>query len=340
VILDGLDEAQRSGARLMQACEIVGMDPRTVQRWRTQGGGDDRREGPHREPVNKLSSHEHQRVLDIATSPEFRDLSPQQIVPTLADRGTFVASESTFYRVLRGEKLLTHRHRCRPQRHHQPAEHIAEGPNQVWSWDITYLRAAIRGEFFYLYLILDIWSRKIVGWSVHTEESSDHAAALFLSVCSKEHLDPRGIVLHSDNGGPMKGSTMLATLQRLGVVPSFSRPKVSDDNPFSEALFRTLKYRPDYRTAFASTDDASQWILAFVSWYNDEHLHSAVRFVSPSQRHDGREATLLPRRHAVYQAARRRNPSRWIGSTRNWTPITTVVLNPGRKEAPSIVPAA
>jgi transposase InsO family protein len=339
VILEGLDEAQLSGARLMQACEIVGMDPRTVQRWRTQGGGDDRREGPHREPANKLSAHEHRRVLAIATSPEFRDLSPQQIVPALADRGTFVASESTFYRVLRGEKLLTHRHRSRPQSHQRPAEHIAEGPNQVWSWDITYLRAAIRGEFFYLYLILDIWSRKIVGWSVHTEESSDHAAALFLSVCRKEHLDPRGIVLHSDNGGPMKGSTMLATLQRLGVVPSFSRPKVSDDNPFSEALFRTLKYRPDYLTVFASPDAAAAWISAFVSWYNGEHLHSAVRFVTPSQRHEGREATLLPRRHAVYQAARRRHPNRWTGSTRNWTPIATVVLNPSRKEA-AAAPAA
>lgn len=140
----------------------------------------------------------------------------------------------------------------------------------------------------------------------------------------------------------MKGATMLATLQWLGVVSSFSRPKVSDDNPFSEALFRTMKYRPDYRATFASPADAAQWILAFATWYNEVHLHSAVRFVTPSQRHEGREATLLPRRHAVYQAARRRHPNRWTGSTRNSAPIATVVLNPSRKEVAfgSIAPAA
>ena len=294
--LSRLEKAQASGARLAPACEVMGVHPRTVQRWKRRGGGDDRRAGPRRVPANKLSASERQKVLEVATSPEFRDLSPKQIVPTLADWGTYVASESTFYRILREEKLLAHRERSRPRTHHRPLEHVADGPNQVWSWDITYLRTDVRGVYLYLYMTLDIWSRKIVGWAVHSEESSDHAARLFAATCREQRLAPKGIVLHSDNGGPMKGSTMLATLQRLGVVPSFSRPKVSDDNPFSEALFRTLKYRPTYLAVFTSPGAASDWLVSFVTWYNDEHLHSGIRFVTPSQRHDGREGAILARR--------------------------------------------
>ena len=159
------------------------------------------------------------------------------------------------------------------------------------------------------------------------------ASRLISGVCAELDVDPDGLVLHADNGGPMKGSTMLATLQRLGVVTSFSRPHVSDDNPFSESLFRTLKYRPEYpRRPFATLEAARSWVAGFVAWYNTEHLHSAIRFVTPDDRHHGREDTILRHRNLVYEQARRRKPLRWIGTTRNWNPIGTVVLNPKKHD--------
>jgi putative transposase len=177
--------------------------------------------------------------------------------------------------------------------------------------------------------MLDVWSRKIVGWAVHDEETAEHAAALFLAICRAQRLDPAGIVLHADNGGPMKGATMVATLERLGVLASFSRPGVSDDNAYSESLFRTMKYRPTFPTRpFADLAAAQAWVAAFVHWYNTQHLHSAIRFVTPADRHAGRDTALLVARRAVYSRARRRTPARWSGSTRNWDPINAVHLNP------------
>jgi putative transposase len=199
-------------------------------------------------------------------SAAFRDLPPKQIVPQLADCGRYLASESTMYRLLRAEGQLVHRGRAKPPTRREVKEHAATAPNQVWSWDITYLKSALRGSFHYLYMVEDVWSRKIVGWAIHEEESMDLAAPLMRDICMKTGVDVNGLVLHSDNGGPMKGSTMLATLQRLGVVPSFSRPGVSDDNPFSEALFRTMKYRPGYPgKPFASIEHARAWVTAFAS---------------------------------------------------------------------------
>ena len=329
MILELLDEAVRCGARLEPGCQTLGLAARTVQRWQQQGGAGDRRHGPKSEPPNKLSATDRQRVLEIVNSPEYCDLSPNQIVPRLADGGLYVASEATMYRILREEKLLTHRQRSRPAVTWRPREHVATGPCQVFSWDITYLRSPVRGSFFYLYLILDVWSRKIMAAQVFGEESMDLAAELFEQACRHHDLDPHGVVLHADNGGPMKGSTMLATLQRLGVVTSFSRPRVSDDNPYSEALFRTLKYRPEYPSGpFASLEQARLWVEGFVRWYNTEHLHSAIRFVTPDDRHYGQEQQILSKRQRVYERARRENPRRWSGATRNWKPIDLVYLNP------------
>ena len=207
----------------------------------------------------------------------------------------------------------------------------------MWSWDITYLKSTTRGVFFFLYMVVDVWSRKVVGWAVHDVESAGLAAVLFEEICVDMKIDPRGIVLHADNGGPMKGSTMVATLERLGVLPSFSRPHVSDDNPFSEALFRTLKYRPNYPTKpFVDVVDARAWVLGFVGWYNGVHLHSGVRFITPGDRHDGKEASILEQRRLVYEQARAKNPGRWTTTTRNWTPVGEVYLNP---EQPALTSA-
>ena len=328
-----IDDAVHAGARLENSCEVLEITPRTIQRWRKQGDpGFDRRFGPKTPPGNKLSKSERKKVLEAANRPDHRDLSPKQIVPRLADEGVFIASESTFYRILKEEDALHHREPSKPRTVSRPREHIATGPCQVWSWDITYLRSAVRGAFHYLYLVEDVWSRKIVGWAVHEEESMELASQLIDDTASRLGRDPKGIILHSDNGSPMKGSTMLATLQRLGIVPSFSRPSVSDDNPYSEALFRTLKYRPEYpRGAFKSIEAARLWVEGFVAWYNTEHLHSAIGFVTPEDRHTGRDKAVLAARRRTYAAARRRNPERWSRNTRTWEHVEVVKLNPERE---------
>ena len=334
MILGLIDEAVRAGARQKAACEILGLSDRAVQRWRRDGGGEDRRCGPKSPPPNALSAEERRAVLEIANAPEHRELSPHQIVPCLADQGLYVASESTFYRILRAEDQLAHRQRARPATRRRPPEHRADGPEQVWSWDITYLKSPVRGQFYFLYMILDVWSRKIVGAAVHDRECTELATDLFCDTCAELDLDPEGLVFHADNGSPMKGSTLLATLQTLGVVPSFSRPSVHDDNPYSEALFRTVKYRPGFPDGpFASLQDARAWVEGFVAWYNTEHLHSALRFVTPDDRHFGRETEILERRSQVYELARRQRPERWSRETRNWEPVGTVKLNPRKEKA-------
>ena len=199
--------------------------------------------------------------------------------------------------------------------------------------NITYLPTVMRGVFFYLYLILDLFSRKVVGWAVYEVESMDLSSELLDASIKAEGADPKKRVVHADNGGPMKGSTMLATLQRLGVVASFSRPSVSDDNPFAEALFRTLKYRPGYPSKpFATIESARAWVLGFVAWYNGEHLHSGIRYVTPDDRHAGRDKAILAQRHELYTQAKERTPRRWSRSTRNWSPIGAVYLNPVKQE--------
>lgn len=330
MMLGLLDEAVADGARLAPACEVVGLDPRTIQRWRGQGVGDDRRAGPVTKPRNALSSREKAKILDLVNSPRYRDKSPKQIVPLLADQGEYVASESTIYRILRHENQVRHRGPCRaPEKRHRPEPYMATGPNQVWSWDITYLKSAVRGSFYYLYMVLDVWSRKIVGFEVHDTECAEFAAVLLETTCSAEGVGEGVLVLHSDNGGPMKGATMLAKLQELGVATSFSRPSVSNDNPFSEAAFRTAKYRPDYPVRpFVSVAEARAWASSFVHWYNEEHLHSSIRFVTPSDRHEGHEVTILEARAKVYARATERHPERWSGQTRDWSPVTSVTLNP------------
>ena len=265
----------------------------------------------------------------MVNNPEHRDLAVKQIVPRLADQGEYIASESTMYRILREESQLQYRSNAKPAAHHRPRELLATGPNQVWCWDITYVKSPVAGVFFYAYTVMDIFSRKIVGSAVHDSERELHAAALITATCAEEGVDRDTLVIHSDNGGPMKGATMLATLQRLGVATSFSRPRVSDDNPYVESLFRTMKCRPEYpQGPFASLEAACAWMGWFVSWYNDEHRHSSISFVTPSERHDGRDVGLLEQRRRVYEHARRRHPERWSRHIRNWSRITSVVLNP------------
>jgi putative transposase len=335
VILTLIDEAVAAGARFEVACDTIGLAARTVQRWRDEPDADDGRAGPKTTPRHALTAEERDMIIALATSQKYRNLSVRQIVPLVADEGLYVASESSFYRVLHEEDLMAHRNAARPARHAKPKALVATGPRQVWSWDITYLRSATRGEFYYLYLVLDVWSRKVVGWEVHEVECSDLASCVVESACAREGVRSGELTLHSDNGGPMKGATMLATLRRLGIAASFSRPRVSDDNAICEAIFRTLKYRPGYpRKPFSSLEEARAWVATFVAWYNGEHLHSAIKYVTPDARHEGRDVAILAARHELYAASKRATPRRWTGNTRDWTRIETVTLNPeGRTEA-------
>ena len=330
-----LNESMTAGARQAQACAVLGLSERTVQRWQTgETVHCDQRPLRDYQPPHKLTDIERAEVLAIANSEEFGHLPPSQIVPRLADQGSYLASESTFYRLLQAENQLAHRRSERPaQTRTKPRAICATAPNQLYSWDITYLPSAIRGQFFYLYLFMDIFSRKIVGWQVYAEESSVLASELLRDLCHREGIQPKQLVLHSDNGSPMKGATMLATLQQLGVMPSLSRPSVSNDNPYSESLFKTLKYRPKYPLKpFAQVTDARDWVTSLVEWYNNEHRHSAIRFVTPAQSHEGLDENLLVKRKAIYETARDRNPQRWSGTTRNWQRIQAVHLNPDKPE--------
>ena len=325
-------EAVVAGARQERACEMISLSERTLQRWqndRARGAGD-RRPARVQTPGNQLSELERERLLAIANSAEFGHLAPSQIVPRLADQGEYVASESTFYRVLKAANQLTHRGAEKPAKpRHKPRALAASAPGQLFSWDITYLPTPVMGIYFYLYLFMDIYSRKVVGWQVYDAESSELASAVMRDICERENIAPTQVVLHSDNGSPMKGATMLATLQQLGVMPSFSRPACSNDNPYSESLFKTLKYRPAYpRRPFDSLMAARQWVGTFVHWYNEEHRHSAINFVTPGQRHAGIDRALLRQRVVVYEAAKARHPQRWSGTTRCWAPVTIVHLNP------------
>lgn len=329
-LIAAINEAKVAGVSHHYACEIMGVSARTVQRWAHNKTGEDRRKTRVQNHPHQLTVEERQAIVDCANSPEYAALSPGQIVPRLADKDVYLASESSFFRVLKKSNQAAHRQASRvAQVRHKPKALTATAPNQVYSWDITYLKTSVKGVYYYLYLVLDIFSRKIVGWQVHEQESAEYAARLMDDIYRTEQLAGKSVVLHSDNGGPMKGATMLATLQTLGIAPSFSRPSVSNDNPYSEAFFRTLKYRPDFpECCFSDLAEARNWVMHFAAWYNEAHLHSGINFVTPGSRHREEDADILAKRHAVYTAARARNPSRWSGSVRKWDFVQEVVLNP------------
>jgi transposase InsO family protein len=327
-----IEEACTAGARLSKACAVVEVSVRTMQRYRRHGEikPDGRKAGAlGRVPANRLSEQERTAILETANQPKFAHLPPSQIVPALADEGCYLASESSFYRVLRAQGQLTRRGRAKAPSHSRPQPLEATAPNQLWSWDITYLSTTVRGLFFYLYLILDVYSRKIIGWEVYAEESAEYAACTFRKSYLREGIAGQPLVLHSDNGSPMKGATMLGTLQKLGVMPSFSRPSVSNDNPYSEAMFKTLKYHPGFPDQpFDTLEQARQWVAGFAKWYNEEHRHSALKFVTPGQRHRGEDIDILARRAVIYEAARANRPERWSGNCRDWNRQDVVCLNP------------
>jgi putative transposase len=337
IIAARIEQAHAKGARLAQACGLAGITVRTLQRWKSADGlqrGDRRPHAIRSTPAHALSTQERERLLQVANEPRFAQLPPARIVPMLADEGVYLASESSFSRVLRAHGQTRHRGRAKtPQRKRPPTTHVATAPGKLWSWDVTFLPTTVIGRWAYLYVILDVFSRKIVGWEVHENDSSDHAVDLVRRTALAEgvHAMAQKPVLHGDNGSTVKATTVLAMLSWLGIKASHSRPRVSDDNAYIEALFRTTKYRPEFPAkGFLNLEAARTWVSDFVGWYNHDHKHSGIRYVSPAQRHAREDRAILAKRHELYTQARAAHPRRWARHTRNWNPIEVVTLNPER----------
>ncbi|KNY28188.1 IS3 family transposase [Pseudobacteroides cellulosolvens] len=331
-IIELITEAVEAGARISPCCNIVGITIRTYERW-IFGGNiniDQRPLVKRPEPKNKLSKDEYESVLKVSNLPQYADLPPSQIVPSIADRGIYIASESTFYRILRHENMQNHRGRSKsPGKAKEPETHIAYEPNKVWTWDITYLNTSIRGRYYKLYMIVDIFSRKIVGWEVWEDETGEHASELVEKAVIAENARNNLLVLHSDNGTPMKASTLKSKLELLGVMASYSRPRVSNDNPYSESLFRTCKYRSNYPSeGFSDIEEARKWVMEFVEWYNNIHYHSGMNFTTPNSRHTGVAGEIMENRKKVYTAAKALHPERWSKGIRNFYLPEFAALNP------------
>jgi len=313
----------------------MGLSERTLKRWRADGQQVARDKRPEAAPVaqpHQLTEAEEEAILITCNLKEYQSLPPSQIVPSLADKGIYIASEASFYRVLKRHRQLNHRGRSQPrQPSPEPTSFTATGPNQVYTWDISYCPSAVKGQHWYLYLILDVYSRKIVAWEVHESESGEHAKALVERALIRENCWHNPPVLHSDNGAPMTSYTLKSRLAELGMLMSHSRPRVSNDNPYSESLFRTVKYCPKWPAkGFTSLASLREWMLAFEQAYNEEHLHSGINFVTPASRHRGEDQALLAQRTTVYERAKRLHPRRWSGNTRNWAAAGDVSLNPGK----------
>jgi putative transposase len=330
-------EATQNGARLSRCAEVIGLSPRTLKRWQQDLNGPatgDKRPIAKRPPqANQLTKQERQDIIDICPSPRFASSPPAQIVTTLLDEGTYLASESTFYRILADHRLNKRRGRARKPAEAKPRpNHQATCPNQVWAWDITWLPSQVSGIYYKLYFILDLYSRKIVGSEVFAEENADNSNTLLQRAYLSENIATQRspLVLHGDNGSPLKAATVLGLMHQLEITPSHSRPRVSNDNAFSEALFRTTKYHPGYPpNGFSSLTEAQEWAHRFVTYYNTEHKHRSLNFVTPIQKHHGQDAELLQKRKKLLEAKRKENPTRWInGTIRNCQPSGQVNLYP------------
>lgn len=330
-ILELVDEALDAGASQKRVSEELGLSQRTLRRWR-EGGSDDRPAAQRAQPKNALSEDERDEIIRVCNQQQHQSKAPAQIVVDLADQGRYLASESTFYRVLNQHQQTAHRGRARaPRPRPHPGTHKASGVGQIWVWDITWLPSAVTGLFYRLYIIMDLYSRKIVASEVWEEENAQRARQLVRRAALAENIAAGGApVLHGDNGSALKAGTVLALMHKLGITPSHSRPRVSNDNAHAEAFFRTSKYHPSLSPkGFDSLEQARQWAAGFMHWYNHEHKHRSLNYVTPHQKHCGQDLEILTQRHRLYQQKRQEQPDRWIkGRTRNWSPTTMTTLNP------------
>jgi len=275
-------------------------------------------EVPVEKPTRKrhpraLSQAEETTVRDLLNSDRFQDLSPYEVYGTLLDEeGRYLCSVRTMYRLLKKYGETTPRGRQRAPGHYRKPELLATGPNQVWSWDITRLKGPRTWRYYYLYVMLDIFSRYVVGWLIAASESAAIAKELLASCCLEQGIGKDQLTIHADRGGPMKSKAIAQLLADLGVTKTHARPYTSNDNPFSEAQFKTVKYRPDYPERFGSLQDARAWARPFFHWYNHQHRHSALALLTPAIVHAGRATQVLQQRQRVLDAAFQAHPERFV----------------------------
>jgi putative transposase len=275
---------------------------------------------------------ERQQVLDLLHSERFVDTAPPEVVATLMDEGQFLCSERTMYRILASEGELRERRNQLRHPHYSKPELLATGPNQVWTWDITKLKGPKKWSYFYLYVMIDIFSRFVVGWMVAQRESADLAQRLIRECCDKERIEEGQLTIHADRGSPMKAKCTGQLLADLGVTKSHSRPYVSNDNPFSESHFKTMKYRPGFPDRFGSQQHALSWSRIFFPWYNQVHRHSGISMLTPEMVHRGHAKKVLAQRHRVALAAFEAHPERFVnGPPRQGNLPDAVWINPPQK---------
>ena len=308
-----------------RACHSLGVSRATLYRHRVPADEVLTRAPP---PL-KLKPEERQAVLDLLHSERFVDATPHTIHATLLEEGHYPCSVRTLYRILAEEgEVRERRNVLRHPRYAKP-ELLATGPNQLWSWDITKLKGPVKWTYFYLYVILDVFSRYVVGWMVATRESAILAKKLISESCAKQGIERRQLILHADRGPSMKSKAVALLLADLGVTKTHSRPHVSNDNPFSEAQFKTLKYRPGFPQRFGSLEDSRAFCRPFFRWYNTEHRHSGIAFMTPADLHHGRSSQILQARSATLDAAFEAHPQRFKGKRPHpKSPPKAVWINP------------
>ena len=302
-----------------RACRAFGVVPRTWRHRRQAAQGrlpappPKPPPRPRPQPAWTIPPAERDRIRTVLCEPRFCDLAPAQVFNTLLDEGLYLCSESTMYRILRQHGLAGERRRGHRRHGHAAPVLRAMAPNQVWTWDISRLRGPQPRRWFYLYVVLDLFSRKIVAWTIDTVESDKVARNLIHTACRREGVERDTLTIHSDRGAQMTSTTIGELLETLGVTRSLSRPRTSNDNAFSEANFKTVKYRPDYPARFEGLDEARSWMRRFVHWYNHVHYHSGIGGLHPADVHDGTAADTVNHRQQVLDQAYAADPARFRG---------------------------
>lgn len=292
------------------ACQALGVARATFYRRQRPSPG---HQQPRPTPARALCVSERERVLEVLVSPRFVDRAPAEVVATLLDEGDYLCSERTMYRVLAANQAVRERRNQRQHPRYSKPELIATAPNQTWSWDITKLLGPRKWTYYYLYVLLDVFSRYVVGWMVAERENATLAGCLIEETCHKQGVEPKVLTLHSDRGSPMTSKCTAQLLAELGVTRSLSRPQVSDDNPFSEAQFKTLKYHPGFPGRFPDIDAAIAHCRSFFPWYNTEHRHGGIAMLTPDDVHHGRAEAVLAERRRTLEAAWAKHPERFVG---------------------------
>lgn len=319
-------------------CKALGVARASFYRRRN---GSPQRPAPRPSPPRALDASERQRVLDILHAPQFADQSPAEVYYTLLDKGIYLCSPRSMYRILQqSHEVRERRNQLRHPAYKKP-ELLATGPNQVWSWDITKLRGPITWTYFYLYVILDIFSRYVTGWLLAHAENAALASTLVHQACEQQGIKSGQLIIHDDRGPAMTALTFGQKLQSLGVTQSFSRPHVSNDNPFSESAFKTLKYHAGYPDRFGCFDDALAFCREFFPWYNTRHRHSGIGYLTPETVHYGLAPEAIAERQKALLAAYQAHPERFVRKPPSPPPLPEAVwINPPkeimRKEVPTL----